>query len=421
MTSERDVLITGVGPATAIGVGADEFWSSLQAGRSRVTMRTLPFDVGQAASLPIAAIDHGGLKAGLDKHEQFLAGQDAPGLRDLTYALLAVELALADAGLQYDRERNRIGVVQVFEAPAVERTVSRLFEMIATPPPPNTPPQVYDALSPHFYSMQPFLYVHLMSKAFGFHGFSTSVHNACTSGAFAMEIAARQIRSGNCDAMIVAGGEAFETAVRLEWFRRLDLYAREPIMRPFDTESSGFFVGEGAGAVVLESRRHATARQARPYAEYRSGAFAQQSWKQVIPDVRGGRLRDVIRAAIDAADVKPSDIDLIVPHGTATQLSDGYEAASLSEALRGVHEHAVAAAFKPYVGHLLAANVVIETIATLLAMRHQCVPATLHTSPDRCRLPVPLATENLNRPLKYALKISTGFTGHDAAMLFSAE
>jgi 3-oxoacyl-[acyl-carrier-protein] synthase II len=192
-------------------------------------------------------------------------------------------------------------------------------------------------------------------------------------------------------------------------------------MRPFDANSSGFFVGEGAGAIVLESRRHAEARGAKAYAAYLGGAFAQQSWKQVIPDVRGARLGAVMQEALRVTGTLPREIDLVIPHGAATQLSDGYEAASLAEAFRGEREHAVATAFKPYFGHLLAANVVVETIAAMLALKNQCVPATLYTSPDRVKLPIPLATALTHRRLRTAMKISTGFTGHDAALVFRAE
>jgi 3-oxoacyl-[acyl-carrier-protein] synthase II len=338
----------------------------------------------------------------------------------LGYALLAIELALADAGLEYDREKNAIGVVQAFEAPGVERTVARLFELMGQPLPADGPPPVYDLLSPYFYAMQPFVYVHLISKAFGFRGFSTSVHNACSSGASAIDLAAQHIRSGRADVMLVVGGEAFDTGVRLEWFRRLGLYAGSERMYPFDSQAPGFYVGEGAAAIVLESAEHATKRAANIYASYLGSAFAQQSWKQVIPDVRSARLRDVIVDAMAAAQVTPNELDLILPHGACTQLSDGYEALCLTRALQDQPTEAVATALKPYVGHMLAGSSVMETVCAMLSIRHQAVPATLNTEPENVRLPVPLATTLIRRPIKTVLKLSTGFTGHDAASLFRA-
>jgi len=412
-----NVVITGLGPVTSIGVGAEDFWTSLAAGRSNVHRRTLPVDLGRTAELPLASMPAPDQIPGLPADLAFLESEECGHYRDLGYAVLATELALADAGLEYDRDRNNIGAVQAFEAPGVERSVSALFELLSHPLPDDGPPPVYDLLAPYFYNMQAFLYVHLLGKALGLHGFSTSVHNACTSGAFALEVAAGHIRSGQAEVMVVAGGEAFDTAVRLEWFRRLEMYARDKQMRPFDAEASGFYVGEGAAAIILESAAHASRRGAAVYAEYLGGRFAQQSWKQTIPDVRGARLGEVITRALEATAVSAAELDLIVPHGAATQIGDGYEAACLEQALDGKAGGAVATAFKPYVGHMLAGSGIIELLCAALAIKHQAVPATLHTRPDQARLCVPLANTHTERRVDTVLKLTTGFTGHDAAQL----
>ncbi|MHC4695573.1 MAG: beta-ketoacyl synthase N-terminal-like domain-containing protein [Planctomycetota bacterium] len=415
----NDVVITGVGPVTPIGVGGDALWASLAAGRADVSPRELPLDLGVSVELQMAAMPAPSELPGMDAHYRFLASQECEPYRDLAYTLLAVELALRDAGISFERDANDIGMVQAFEAPGVEHTVSKLLGMMAGPMPTDGPPRVYDHLAPSFYNMQPFLYLHIVSKAFGLHGFATSVHNACSSGAYAIEVAAQQIRSGQSDVVVVVGGEAFDTAVRLEWFRRLELYSLDGQMRPFDAESSGFYVGEGAGAIVMESAGHARQRRAEVYASYVGGAFAQQSWKQIIPDVRAGRLRDVIARALAVTGVSAADIDLTVPHGAGTQLSDGYEAACLAEALEGKGGNGVATCFKPYVGHMLAASGVVETICALLALRQGSIPATLGTRPGQATLCVPIVTTLTERPINTILKLSTGFTGHDGASLFT--
>ncbi len=414
----NDVVVTGLGPVTSVGVGKDELWGSLVAGRQRVEQRELIVAPGQTADLPMASMPEDGEVQGMAPHLEFLEAQGCAGHRDLAYALLAVEMALADAGVEFDRQANDVGVIQAFEAPAVEHAVCRLFGLLDGPPPAEGPPPLYDLLAPSYYNMQPFYYVHLMGKALGLHGYCTSVHNACAAGAFAIDAAAQQIRSGRTDIMVVAGGEAFETAVRLEWFRRLELYAADRRLRPFDLDQSGFFVGEGAGAMVLESAAHAKRRGAYIYAAYQGGVFAHQGWKQTVPDVRAARLTGVIRRTMAGAGVEPDQLSLIVPHGAATLLSDKYEGKCLLEALDGAGSGAVVTAFKPYVGHMLAASGIIETICGLLSMRHQEVPATLHTGSEQVELGAPLATEHLAHPVDSLLKLSTGFTGHDAALLF---
>ncbi len=415
---DHEVVVTGVGPVTSIGVGHEAFWNALCAGESRVQRRTLAVDVGRTVDLHVASMPPDADVPGLAPHTAFLTQQSCPAYRDLAYALLAVELALRDAGIAYDRARNAIGVVQAFEAPGVERTVAHLFELLQTPPTGAAPGPLYDQLAVRFYNMQPFLYVHLMGKALGLHGFATSVHNACSTGAFALEVAAQHIRTGQADLIVVAGGEAFDTAVRLEWFRRLGVYAPEEHMYPFDRAAAGFYVGEGAAALVLESAAHAARRCATAYAAYLGGSFAHQGWKQTLPDARAARLRDVIREALDKTGVPAGELDLVVPHGAATGLSDGYEALCLQQALDGKAQRAVATAFKPQVGHLLAGCGVLEMAAAMLAMKHNVVPATLHARSESSLLPVPLATTTLQREVATVLKLSTGFTGHDAASVF---
>ncbi|MCP4593698.1 MAG: hypothetical protein GY842_23425 [bacterium] len=417
-SNSREVVVTGLGPVTSVGSGVGKLWAALAAERSNVVTRKLALGIGQFVDMPVAAMPYSGDVPGLDTHLRFLEEQDCSGHRDLGYALLAVELALADAGLEYDRNTNSIGAVQAFEAPGIERTVTNLLELFAGPMPTDGPPPVYDLLAPSFYRSQAFMYVHLLGKAFGFHGFSTSVHNACASGVFAIEVAAQRIREGHADVMVVVGGEAYDTAVRLEWFRRLDLYARDGQMRPFDEEPLGFYVGEGAGALVLESAEHATQRGANPYAAYRGGAFAHQAAKQTTPDIRAARLATVITKASEQSGVSLNELDLIIPHGAATGISDGYEAACLAQALQGARERVVATVLKPYVGHMLGASGIVETICALVAMRHRSIPATLHTRPDHVKLPIPLVTTAIGHPVNTMLKLSTGFTGHDAAAVF---
>ena len=135
MTNSRDdaVVITGVGPVTSIGVGAEALWTSLVAGRSNVVKRAVPVDLGIQAELPIASMPAPDEVPGLGAHLAFLDTQDVGDYRDLAYALLAMELALSDAGLTYDREANRIGMIQAFEAPGVEATATRLFMMFQQP------------------------------------------------------------------------------------------------------------------------------------------------------------------------------------------------------------------------------------------------------------------------------------------------
>lgn len=417
----RDVVVTGLGPVSAVGVGSEAFWAGLCEARLRTTPRTLVVDLGKTVELPIVSMPPSDRVPGLQVHEAALVEQGFAGYRDAAYGLLAAKLALKDAGLAGNDSRDGIGMIQAFEAPGVERTVAQLFGMFSGPPPVNGPPPVYDTLAPCFYNMQPFLYVHVIGKILGLRGFCTAVHNACSSGAIAIELAAQHIRSGQADVMIVLGAECFDTGVRLEWFRRLDLYAMDPAgCRPFDATSKGFFVGEGGAAVVLESADHAAKRGARTYAQYLGGAFAHQAWKQTIPDVRAARLKGVIDLALTRANIRAPEVDLVVPHGAGATLSDGYEAVCVESAWGSDERRGVAAAFKPAVGHLLAASAVMETLCSLLAMKHGRIPPSA-TPGATAGFPLSMPQNGTTGNFNTLLKLSTGFTGHDAGLVFRKE
>jgi 3-oxoacyl-(acyl-carrier-protein) synthase len=410
------VVITGLGPVSVAGVGVTPFWDGVASGCVKPELRRLQTDLAEAGEFHIAAMP--ATLPGFEHQAEFLTANDFKDYRDLVYAAAAIELAVGDARLTYDHDRNNIGVIQAFEAPGMERAVASMFDICSTMDTSTGPPRLYEQLAPYYYNCQPFLYVHAVGKMFQFHGFSTSVHNACSSGAYAIELAAQQIRNGAADAMIVVGGEAFDTAVRIEWFKRLAVYSTDGVMRPFDADSTGFFVGEGGAALVLESAESAERRKAEVYAEYLGGSFSQQGWKHALPDVRSGRLRECVSSALSNADLQPSDIDLIVPHAAATAISDGYEARSVAEAFGERSTNAVVTAFKPYVGHTLAASGLMEAIVSLLAMKHGCVPGSPHTRTQCSQLPCPVITETTSVDVRTLLKLSTGFTGHDAATLY---
>ncbi len=411
------VMITGLGPVTSIGIGRDAYWRGLSEGRCAVAPRQLCIDLGAETEFHVASMPPA--LPTIRPHHEFLERNDYAGYRDLAYALAAIDLAIEDAQLTYDREDNNIGAVQAFEAPGVERAVATMFERCATlEGGPDGPPKLYEVLAPSFYNVQNFVYVHAIGKAFGFHGFSTSAHNACASGAFAIEIAADRIRSGRAETMVVVGGEAFDTGVRIEWFRKLEIHAGKGLMKPFDPESKGFYVGEGAAALVLESASSAERRGVTPYAEYLGGHFAHQGWKHSIPDVRSQYLRKTIERVMHDSGVSPEGIDLIVPHAASTTISDGYEAVCIADAFKGHRTEAIATALKPHIGHTLAASAIIELAGALLAMKNGAIPGTLHSRAQCTRLPVPLATQTATADVRTLLKISTGFTGHDAAAIY---
>ncbi len=345
-----------------------------------------------------------------------LLNEECAEYRDLRYAIRAMSLAVEDAGLEYDRNDNRIGAMYAFEAPGMEAVVSHMLSM-----PPEAmmveTPRLYPFVSRHFYHTHSFFYVHVLGKALGLHGFSTCVHNACSSGAFALELAAQQIRSGGAPAMLVAGAEAFETGVRIKYLMSMETYVDEARMRAFDAEPTGFYVGEGGAALVLEAASYAEARGARVYAEYVGGSFSQQSWKHTLCDVSANRLAAAVKETISNGGASPQEIDVIVPHGAGSAISDGYEAKSLAESFDS-SSSAVLCPLKPFLGHQLGNSVIAELAVAMMMMQEGLVLGQPFEGKQSDRVPIELVRENTKREIRMLLKTATGFTGHDAALLF---
>jgi 3-oxoacyl-[acyl-carrier-protein] synthase II len=189
-------------------------------------------------------------------------------------------------------------------------------------------------------------------------------------------------------------------------------------MRPFDRTPTGFYAGEGGAALVLEARSHAEARGARIYGEYLGGAFAQQSWKHALPDAPSGRLSAAIREALRQAKLKPEQIDLVIPHGACSSVCDGYELQEMAKLWSDPAEAALCPV-KPFVGHQLGNCVIIEIILALLMMQDGVVVGQPFKGSPVAQLPLAMPAENHAHDTKYMMKLATGFTGHDAALVFA--
>jgi 3-oxoacyl-(acyl-carrier-protein) synthase len=390
-------------------------WESLEANRTRVLERELRVDLAEYERTVLSPMPAEWHREEL-RDPTLLLAEECADYRDLRYAIRAMSLAAQDAGLDIDRESNMIGGIYAFEAPGMEVMVRHMLSM-----PPEAlmvdQPQLYPFVSKHFYHTHSFFYVHVLGKALGLHGFSTCIHNACSSGAFALELAAQQIRSGAAPVMLVAGAEAFETGVRVRYLKGMDSYVQGPEMRAFDAAPTGFYVGEGGAALVLEARSHAEARGVPIYAEYLGGGFAQQSWKHMICDVPANRLASAAKKALGEAGVSPVEVDLVVPHGAGSAVSDGYEAHSLGQ-IFDEHSPALLCPLKPYLGHQLGNCVIVELAASLLMMREGVVLGQPFDMQPNGRVPLEIPQSNRPHSSQILMKLATGFTGHDAVLLF---
>jgi 3-oxoacyl-[acyl-carrier-protein] synthase II len=260
-------------------------------------------------------------------------------------------------------------------------------------------------------------------------GVHTAV-SACASSAEAIGYGIQMIRSGRADVVVAGGAEAAILPLSIAAFavmRALSFRNDEPerASRPFDKARDGFVMGEGAGAVVLESAEHATRRGAAVHATAAGVGYSADAHNLVLADPTGARAAQAMKRAIADAAVTPEQIVHINAHATSTPAGDGAEAMAIRHVLGGAAGGVVVSATKSMTGHLLGASGAVEAVATICALRDGVAPPTINLEEPGDEIiaaGVGIGTEP--RELRrqpgpaVALNNSFGFGGHNIALAF---
>lgn len=256
-----------------------------------------------------------------------------------------------------------------------------------------------------------------ISRRFDLRGASLAPVAACATGVVAMIRGMAAIESGECDLVVAGSADDSLHAGVLASFQRLGVLAKgtdpSTACRPFDQARSGFVVGAGAAALILERRSHALARQVEWYAELVSGHLATDPSGMTQMDPAGTGLAHLIR--MTCGDVIPGLVQL---HGTGTRTNDPAECAAVLQAL-GDHARTLpSVGFKGALGHLLGAAGSVETALTCLALRDQQVPPCVNLTEVDPACGLNFVTRQAQRTsIATALKVSLGFGGHQATLL----
>jgi len=425
--TEKRVAITGLGVLSGYGRGTRALWEGLASGRSAV--RSHRARLGRRAWLeyPMASLrdDTRSLARGLPKPGIVSSGrldEDA----DLVALADCVSQAIEDSRITYDRAHNEIGLVVTHESPGLAPHVQSFFRWsslmrswIASRHRFNPQEFLYEQQSVSVYRMHSFLYIHHLSSLFDLHGFTLYNNNACSSGAFAMSLAADRIRTGQSRTVIVVGGDLPEDGTKYRWFADLGLYSDSGTCRPFSARRDGLVLGSGAAALVLEDLDQARDRGADIHAEWLGAGFSSDGWKVTLPDVVGGRYTEAIHRALDNAGVTPEEISLVCPHGVGSGLYDRYEAGCLRAVFGNGHGRGWPPMMpvKGAVGHTLGGCVLLETAAAILALaRGGIPPAATCPDPDP-DLHMPGGREGALPASWNLLKCANGFAGQNSAIV----
>ena len=409
----RRVVVTGLGALTPIGNTLSEYWEGLLSGTS--------------GAAPITYFDPTLFKTqfacelkGFDPLEHFDRKEARKYDRFAQYALVSVAEALEDAQLPIDTiDKDRVGVIWGAGIGGLETFQNEVLNFASL----NENPRFNPFFIP---KMIADIAPGLISIKYGFRGPNFATVSACASASNAMIDALNYIRLGYADVMVTGGSEAGVTKAGIGGFNAMHALSTRnddptTASRPFDKERDGFVLGEGAGALILESYEHAVARGATIYAELAGGGLSADAYHMTAPHPEGLGATKVMENCLKDANVLPTDVDIINMHGTSTPLGDIAESNAIIKVFK---EHSYSMninSTKSMTGHLLGAAGAVEAIASIMAIKHSIVPPTInHKNPD----------ENIDSKINFtfgkaqkrnvgiALSNTFGFGGHHACVLF---
>lgn len=250
--------------------------------------------------------------------------------------------------------------------------------------------------------------------------------SACASGTEAFFQGLQLIRSGKADVMIVGGAESAIHPMNMAAFNSMQALSRrndepERASRPFDMDRDGFVMGEGAGAVILESEEHAKARGARIYAELAGAGLSSDAFHITAPATgeAGGPAR-ALREAMESGDFTPADVKHVNAHATSTPVGDVPEASALRVAFGDAVDQMAVSATKSMTGHLLGGSGAVEGVLAVLALTERMAPCTINLENQDPRIDLDVVTTARELPAgdMVAISNSFGFGGHNSVAAF---
>ena len=406
---ERRVVITGLGLITPLGIGTEETWTALCAGRSGVGEITR-FNAS-AYGTRIAAEVKG------FNPEDFMARKEAKRTEDfIAYSIAASRMAVENSGLKIDSSNgHRVGVLTGCGLGGL-----RMLEVTAHTVETKGPSRV----SPFFIPMLiGNMAAGMISIQFGARGPNASVATACAAGSHAIGDAYEIIKYGKADAMITGGVESVVTPTCIAGFgamKALSVRNDEPekASRPFDRDRDGFVVGEGSGILILEALEHALERGAHIYAEMAGYGMSGDGYHMTAPSPDGDGAIRCMQAALDDAGIEPAQIGYINAHGTSTQYNDLFETRAIKAVFGDAAPKVPVSSTKSMTGHLLGGAGGIETVFSALVIHNGILPPTinLENPGDECDLDyIPNVARKAS--VTYAMSNSFGFGGTNASLI----
>jgi 3-oxoacyl-[acyl-carrier-protein] synthase II len=408
----KRVVVTGLGALTPIGSNVSAYWDGLVSGKS--------------GGAPITYFDASKFKTqfacelkGYDPNDHFDRKEVRKMDKFTQYAMVASDEAILDAGLNHDTlDKTRVGVIWGAGIGGLETFQNEVLDFAAG----NGTPRFNPFFIP---KMIPDIAPGMISIKYGFQGPNFATVSACASSANALIDALNYIRLGYADVMVSGGSEACIAIAGVAGFNALHALSTRnddpnTASRPFDKERDGFVLGEGAGALVLETLEHAQKRGAKIYGEIIGGGLSADAYHMTAPHPDGNGATLVMKNALKDAGVSASEVDAVNMHGTSTPLGDVAESGALKKVF-GEHLYSMNInSTKSMTGHLLGAAGAIEAISTILSIKHSIVPPTINhfTDDDSIDPKINFTFNNAQkREVNVAMSNTFGFGGHNACVV----
>jgi 3-oxoacyl-[acyl-carrier-protein] synthase II len=402
-----------MGAVTPVGLSVDEFWQGMIEGRSGAALIT-KFDTEPFATKFACELK------GFDPTD-YMDRKQARRLDGFCqYALSVARQAILDAGIDAvamsEPEKDRVAVIYGSGIGGIKVFAEQVQTYIE---------DGVRRLSPFFIPMLiPDIAAGYISIEYGFRGPNYCVVSACATGNNNIGDAFLLIQRGLADAALCGGAESSVTEMGIGGFNAMKALSTrngepETASRPFDSTRDGFVMGEGAGALYLEELEQAKARGATIHAEVVGIGMSADAHHITAPDPDGRGASAAMRSALRDAGLQPGDVDYLNMHGTSTPLGDIAETNAIKDVF-GDHAYKMnLSSTKSMTGHLLGAAGAVEAIATILAIKNDCVPPTINfQNPDpECDL-----NYTFNEPERRAVRVGVsnafGFGGHNTTVVF---
>jgi len=405
----RRVVISGVGLITPLGIGVEETWRELCAGKSGIGEITR-FDTSDFQTKIAGEVKD-------FRPEDFLTQKDARRTTTfIAYAVAATRMALEDSGLVIDQSNaDRVGVFTgcgLGGLASLEET-NRIIET-------RGPSRV----SPFFIPMMiGNMAAGMISMQFGAKGPNACMATACAAGSHSIGDAFKLVQQGRADGMIAGGVESVITPSCIAGFNAMKALstrndAPQKASRPFDRDRDGFVVGEGCGIVILETLEAARERGAHIYAEICGYGMSGDGYHMTAPSPDGEGAARCMLAAINDAGISYKQIDYINAHGTSTQLNDLYETRAVKTIFKDQAHLMPISSTKSMTGHLLGGAGGIETVITALTIDEGVIPPTINLDNpgEECDLDyVPHVSRK--KDVEFAMTNSFGFGGTNGSLV----